>query len=57
MLSYIGFAAVALVAAGFYFKKDETVAVLKSAYTWALAVGAAVAAQVGGYVDFTSFLN
>lgn len=57
MLSYIGFAAVALVAAGFYFKKDETVAVLKSAYTWALAVGAAVAAQFAGYVDFTSFLN
>ncbi len=46
-------AVAALVTAGFYFKKDETLAFLKSAWLWAAAVAVA-AAQAIGAIDLTN---
>lgn len=52
----IGLIVAALVAAGFYFKKDETKSFLTSFYTWAAAVAAALYAYLQGF-DFTSLLD
>lgn len=55
MIYLFGLAVLAIVAAGFYFKKEETVSFLKSAWLWGAGVAAGIA-QYFGYIDVTSFL-
>lgn len=54
MIYLIGLGLVAAVTAGFYFKKDETLAFLKSGWTWLVATGAAVAAYFSD-IDISSW--
>lgn len=54
MVYFVGLAVVAALAAGLYFKKEETVSFLKSVWLWGAGVAAAVA-QYFGYVDFASW--
>jgi len=47
MIYTIGLLAVAAVGAGLYFKKEETVALLKNVVAWVVAVGTAAIAYFG----------